>query len=217
MRLVTLATAFATSLLCGAAHAAPVACQSVAGNLVVNCGFESGTTGWTAGGSNNVFFAFNSGGQQFGNRAGYINFADPGFATVSQVFAAGTYDISFSVNFYNAGVGAPLNFSASLGAQELVAVTQVTTSFSSPDQGFSGLTTYSFTGLSVTQTSALLFAAKPIAGLGLRQYADVLIDNVVVTAGQGAAIPEPSAIALVGAGLAALGLARRRTRSFPAA
>src|SRR5690242_19872650 len=47
----------------GAAMAAPSACDAVAGNLIVNCGFESGNfSGWTVTGNNQATGVAGNGG-----------------------------------------------------------------------------------------------------------------------------------------------------------
>ena len=199
----------AALVLAAASTTASAACG--AGNLVSNCGFETGDfTGWTLAGNdvpgelNNLYgvegtdpFPLPDGTAPHGgdSQAFFADqFADP--TTLSQAIstvAGTTYTVSFWMAQGLAGPGTVSDeMDASFGSG----------SFSSSDSGATGYTLIQFTGVASSASTMLSVSF----GTDIGEY---VVDDFSVTAPV-STVPEPSMLSLMGFGALMLGLARRR-------
>lgn len=171
---------------------------TVAGNLVTNCGFETGTfAGWTvvdASGFTSVTAGSAHSGA-FGTSTGPVG--TPG--TLTQTLATtpgGTYTLSFWLS--NLSSSTPNSFSASFNGVTLTTLTN-SASFA--------YTMFTFSGLVATGSSTTLqFAFRHDPSFWN-------FDDVVVVPSGAARTPEPATMLLLGSGLAGLGMRLRRRRA----
>jgi hypothetical protein len=212
-RLVSLAVGLLLGASAGLAAAAP--CTATAGNLVTNCGFETGTfSGWTLAGNDvpgeqdNLYgvegsdpFPLPAGtAPNSGSFQAYFSDLVANPTTLSQsvaTTAGGHYALSFYIAQQPVGPGTAANsLSVSFGGSVLGVLTNV------PMEGYTQVT-YAFTATSASSLLSLSFGDD---------IGEFLLDDVRVTA-VAAPVPEPSSTALVGAGLIALGFTQRRRRA----
>jgi PEP-CTERM motif len=185
-------------------------CDGISGNMVTNCGFETGDfTGWTIGGLTD-----NPGGNYYGVDAFDLNtgsvgaymsqdFVDDGtgFVNLSQTLTtiSGTnYTVSFFLEQDTAPtLGYIHTFSATWGATTLLSLT--------PTVALPGtvgsFTQYSYTIAATGASTALKFAFENDDNYW--SFDDVSVTAVTAT-------PEPSTLMLAGLALGGLLVARRR-------
>lgn len=158
--------------------------------LITNGGFETGDlTGWSCTGADRceVITTYPHSGTY--NMWGWDN---SGFATLAQTIATSVgemYDLSFWSHAHELSAGNILRYSIGGATPVLVSTT---TSYIE--------TMASFTASAATTTIELLFETDG----GTGQWR---IDDVSVT---GAAVPEPTTLALMGLGMAGIGYSRKR-------
>jgi hypothetical protein len=175
--------------------ATPSFCESVSGNLVANCGFETGDfTDWTQGGPTGND-GVNGSNVNTGSFAAFLG-AVGSDSTLSQTLLslAGTVDISF---YLSGDGGTPNDFTVSWDGTDI-----------GPDlvnSGGFGYTQYDLGTFASVGNDTLTFQARDDPGFwGL--------DDVVVT--QTSATPEPGTIGMVlaGLGMVLTGMRARRRR-----
>jgi hypothetical protein len=171
-------------------------CDSVAGNLVANCGFETEDfTGWTTGGNTSNTGAVSTPYYAYAGPNSGIAYAALGpigsEGSLSQVLST-TAGASYSVSFYLAGVDDnPSDFTALWDGNPLL-------SLSDPNTG-AAFNQFSFS-VTGTGSDTLQFTFRDDVGF-------IALDDVVVVA------PEPGTMGMMIGGIVAALLARHRRRA----
>jgi hypothetical protein len=201
-KLLFLGAAFAL-MLPTLAMADPSICDAIAGNLVTNCGFETGDfTGWTQGGNTGFTGVDNAG---FGdglapNSGNFFAYLGPvgSDGTLSQSLATTAGD-SYVVSFYLAADGGtPSDFSVQWGGSTIFSVNPV------PLQGYN---LYSFTEAAGGATTLQFNFRNDPGYLGL--------DDVSVVQ-SGTVTPEPGYWALLSMAIVGLIWVKRRRATVAA-
>jgi hypothetical protein len=180
------------------AIATPSLCDSIAGNLVANCGFETGDfTGWTLGGNGLTPLEVNSNFATHTGNFGVLSSAVHSDATLSQVLATvpGTYQVeawfdSSGACFGGGSVACDFNVTFN-GVEGINLVNPPTFPY----------TEFSFLVSSVGGPATLFIGARNDPS------ADAFDDFSVVLVSD---VPEPATLLLLASGLFGLGLMRRR-------
>jgi hypothetical protein len=172
----------------------PSLCDSVAGNLLVNCGFELGLSDWTLSGNNVFTFGAPMTGVDPNSGSDYASLGDQtdGFMSQTLVTVPGqVYNISWYLEVGElGGQSAPNAFSATWDGTQIYTATDLPST--------SSFTQYSFTEVATSPSTTLMF--------GYLNDPDFLfLDDVAVSA-----VPEPGYFAAAGLGLLALLFAHKR-------
>jgi PEP-CTERM motif-containing protein len=189
-------------------------CTAVAGNLVANCGFETGDfTDWTLSGNdvpgelNNLYGVegvdpVDGISPHSGSYQTYIADLDPNATTLAQTIATTSGD-QYTITFWVAQDTAP---SDEYG-NELLASFGGTSLVDDSDVAVEGYTEYSYAVDATSATSELDLTLGNDLG-------EFLLDDVSVVDTTPVVTPEPGSLLLFGTGLLALaGVARRRLSS----
>jgi hypothetical protein len=185
---------FATTSICGA----------VSGNLILNCGFETGDfTDWTVTGTLSSDFGVttnvpNSGSHdaRFGDNTN--DYIDQSFATT----AGDTYSVSFYVND-SLEVSPTGQFVANWNGTNFLTLTGATANSSCAAAGSAGYDLCTFTETATSSSTDLQFGGSTASSY-------YHLDDVVVTQNAPSSVPEPSSISFAVAGLFGILLAGRR-------
>ena len=175
------------------ALAIPSACDSVAGNLVTNCGFEAANfSGWTQTGITDVVNVTDAPVHSgvFAAALGAIG----GLNFLSQTFAT-TSGTSYNISLWLASDGlTPNEFDAEWNGTQLFGQTDI-------DQ-------FEYQELTLTATGT---GGNDTLTISSRNDDGFLnLDDVCVSAGSCAAVPEPAGLVLLSGALIGLGVVRRR-------
>ena len=177
-------------------------CNGISANLVINCSFGTGNfTGWSGTSTTDLFSGVDQGdplttnptpfdGLPFEAFLGSVQVDDNLSQTLTTV-AGQAYSIEFALlNDTNPAATAPNNFSVDFGG---------TTLFSETNAPADAYTLLTFTGVAMSDSTALSFISENSAGT-------FELDSVSVSA-----VPEPDSFILFGSGLVTLAaLVRRR-------
>ena len=185
--------AIVSGLGSGSAIAIPSICDGIAGNLVANCGFETGTfSSWTQSG--NTDFTGTNGNVHSGNfGAEFGPQLTLGFITQNlSTTVGGTYDLAF---WLQNDSGTPVNHFEAAWNGVIIFALDDSPAFS-----------YTLFTFPVTATSA----STPLQFGFRHDPAFWDFDDVSVVAAAAAAVPGPSSLLLIGSGLAGFAIWWRR-------
>jgi hypothetical protein len=185
--------------LAAPSFATPSLCDATAGNLVLNCGFETGTfINWSHTGNTLAdqvdAFVIHSG--SYGADLGPVG-AVHGFLSQTLATASGAiYDLRF---YLESGGGSPADFTAYWNGNPV---------FSLANTGSFGYTLEDIPNLVGTGSDVLSFGFRQDpAFYGLDDI------SVVQTSAGASTVPEPATLALLGSGLVGTALRRRRGKA----